>query len=30
MSDANDLLAWIDRAEEDYVVATNMLRRKNR
>ncbi len=28
MSDASDLLAWIERAEEDYVVAANMLRRK--
>jgi HEPN domain-containing protein len=28
MSDANNLAAWVDRAEEDYVVAMNMLRRK--
>ena len=28
MSDADDLLAWVERAEEDYVVATDMLRRQ--
>lgn len=28
MNDTADPLAWIARAEEDYVVATNMLRRK--
>jgi HEPN domain-containing protein len=28
MSDAAQPSAWIERAEEDYVVATNMLRRK--
>lgn len=28
MSDATNLAAWVERAEEDYAVATNMLRRK--
>lgn len=29
MSDVNDPLAWIERAEEDYLLARSALRRKN-